>query len=42
MSKWVDETIKNLTAKVIDNRGKTPPLADNGIDLLEVNTISGP
>ncbi len=26
---------------VVDNRGKTPPLSSSGIDLIEVNAISG-
>ena len=32
--------IRDLLLKVVDNRGKTPPLSDDGYKLLEVNSIS--
>jgi type I restriction enzyme S subunit len=31
--------LKNYISYVVDNRGKTPPLADSGIELIEVNAI---
>ena len=36
---WVK--IKEICAKVIDNRGKTPPLSTNGLPLVEINSIVG-
>ncbi len=38
---WVNTTIKSVVELVIDNRGKTPPLAQYGIPLLEINSIYG-
>lgn len=32
--------LKKIVEKVIDNRGKTPPLVDNGYELLEVNAVN--
>lgn len=32
--------IKKIITKVIDNRGKTPPLSERGVPLIEVNAIS--
>jgi len=37
---WQTSDIKNLVEKIIDNRGKTPPLSDNGYELIELNSIS--
>lgn len=36
---WNEFKISDLTEKVIDNRGKTPPLTQDGYELLEVNAI---
>ncbi len=36
---WEEHTLKSLCSKVIDNRGKTPPLSSNGIPLIEINAI---
>jgi len=36
---WEIVNFKNLVAKYIDNRGKTPPLEESGIPLLEVRTL---
>ena len=33
--------ISDLLEKTIDNRGKTPPVSDNGYCLLEINCIAG-
>lgn len=32
-------TLKNYITYVVDNRGKTPPLSETGIELIEVNAI---
>ena len=36
---WSTFLLKDLTSHVIDNRGKTPPTQDKGVELLEVNAI---
>lgn len=36
---WTIINFKDLVEKYIDNRGKTPPLVENGIPLLEVRTL---
>ena len=36
---WINIKLGGLVEKIIDNRGKTPPLAENGIPLLETNTL---
>jgi len=36
---WDIKKINNVTEKIIDNRGKTPPLVSKGFELLEVNAI---
>jgi type I restriction enzyme, S subunit len=36
---WKIINFKDLVEKYIDNRGKTPPLVENGISLLEVRTL---
>ena len=36
---WKIINFKDLVEKYIDNRGKTPPLVENGIPLLEVRTL---
>lgn len=38
---WVSTTLRSVIDFVIDNRGKTPPLASHGIPLLEINSIYG-
>lgn len=32
--------LKELLSHVVDNRGKTPPVSNDGFDLLEVNAVS--
>lgn len=36
---WDVSTCKNIIEKIIDNRGKTPPLASDGHPLIEANAI---
>ena len=36
---WQVSKIGELIQKVIDNRGKTPPLSDKGKELIEINCI---
>lgn len=38
---WEDTELKEMLALTIDNRGKTPPITQNGIPLLEVNSLGG-
>lgn len=33
--------IKDLISNIIDNRGKTPPTAETGYNLIEINSIAG-
>lgn len=37
---WKTVKLGDLVSKVIDNRGKTPPISENGFELLEVNAIT--
>ena len=37
---WEIKTIRELIDKVEDNRGKTPPLSESGIELIEIASIS--
>jgi len=37
---WEVSTIGKLITKVVDNRGKTPPLSDEGRELIELASIS--
>ncbi len=37
---WTIVKVADIVDKVIDNRGKTPPLTDHGYELIEVNAIS--
>ena len=37
---WEFVTIKVLIEKIIDNRGKTPPLSDEGRELIEINSVT--
>lgn len=37
--KWNLVELRQVVDKVVDNRGKTPPTQDTGIELLEVNAI---
>lgn len=37
---WVETTLGEVVEFVVDNRGKTPPLVENGYELLEVNAVS--
>ncbi|MBP98337.1 restriction endonuclease subunit S, partial [Candidatus Poribacteria bacterium] len=37
---WEVKTLQNIIKKIIDNRGKTPPLSDTGYELLEVASIT--
>ncbi|MBE6666927.1 MAG: hypothetical protein E7607_01260 [Ruminococcaceae bacterium] len=39
-SEWKTYKIKDVLSYVVDNRGKTPPVQDEGFELLEVNAIS--
>lgn len=39
-SGWVETTLGEVIDFVVDNRGKTPPLVENGYELLEVNAVS--
>ena len=36
---WVVKPFKKLIDKYVDNRGKTPPIVDNGIPLVEVKHL---
>jgi type I restriction enzyme S subunit len=36
---WVKIPLKYLLSKIIDNRGRTPPIFENGIPLLELKQI---
>lgn len=36
---WSSLLLKDIVEKVIDNRGKTPPIHEHGIELLEVNSV---
>jgi len=37
---WKMITLGEVAEKIVDNRGKTPPVIGSGFELLEVNTIS--
>jgi type I restriction enzyme S subunit len=37
---WKMTTLGEVAEKIIDNRGKTPPIVNSGFELLEVNAIS--
>ncbi len=37
---WKITTLGAVAEKIVDNRGKTPPITTSGFELLEVNTIS--
>ena len=39
-SEWKNYKIKDVLSYVVDNRGNTPPIQDEGFELLEVNAIS--
>ncbi|WP_443636763.1 restriction endonuclease subunit S [Candidatus Njordibacter sp. Uisw_058] len=36
---WITSRIQEVVLKVIDNRGKTPPLSDSGYNLIEVACV---
>lgn len=38
---WKSVELKHVVEKVIDNRGKTPPLSTEGFELIEVNALEG-
>jgi type I restriction enzyme, S subunit len=38
---WERTKLGTLLDKVIDNRGKTPPLVDDGIELIETTSLTG-
>ena len=38
---WGSARLGSLLEKVLDNRGKTPPLADSGIELIETTSLTG-
>ncbi|HAD05370.1 MAG TPA: hypothetical protein DCF93_12380 [Desulfuromonas sp.] len=40
MNEWREVPLRDLVDVVVDNRGKTPPIVENGYELLEVNAIS--
>lgn len=37
--KWEEEKLGNLIEDIIDNRGKTPPISQTGIPLIEISSI---
>ena len=39
-SGWNTGQFKNIISLVVDNRGKTPPLSENGIKLLEIDSLT--
>lgn len=42
MKEWNNIKLKNIIAKIIDNRGKSAPISDNGIyPIIEINAIGG-
>lgn len=36
---WEDRKLRNTIEMIVDNRGKTPPTVEEGIPLIEVNSI---
>lgn len=38
---WNKSKLKDLLVHVVDNRGKTPPLSDRGVELIETNALVG-
>jgi type I restriction enzyme S subunit len=36
---WEISTLKEVVFKVVDNRGKTPPVSKHGFKLLEVSSV---
>ena len=42
MKEWNNIKLKNIIAKIIDNRGKSAPISNNGIyPIIEINAIGG-
>ena len=41
MSEWQVVILKTIVDYIVDNRGKTPPTTQEGIELIEVNAIRG-
>ena len=42
MKEWNNIKLKNIIDKIIDNRGKSAPISDNGIyPIIEINAIGG-
>lgn len=39
-SRWETVSLNEIVSKVIDNRGKTPPLSKKGLELIEVNALT--
>ena len=39
--KWKTISLKHVITEVIDNRGKTPPIQESGIPLLEIDSLVG-
>lgn len=37
--KWVSQRLNDLLEKVVDNRGKTPPVCQHGVPLIETNAV---
>ena len=37
---WKCVLFKNIIEEVVDNRGKTPPLSETGIPMLEIDALS--
>lgn len=40
-SHWEVKKLKYLLDMIVDNRGKTPPIEDSGIPLLEIDSLEG-
>jgi len=36
---WEEKKLVDMIEKIVDNRGKTPPIQDSGVPLVEVNAI---
>jgi type I restriction enzyme, S subunit len=36
---WEEKRLGDMLSLVVDNRGKTPPISENGIPLIEINAV---